>query len=53
MNMCSGAEGGQVSGVCKFFQLSCVLVYGCAETRSDERAGEDGTHGSDRTGEGW
>jgi hypothetical protein len=25
--------------MCNFCGVSCVLVYGCAETRSDERAG--------------
>ena len=44
--------GAPQFGLCKFFQLCCVLVYGCAETRSDERAGDDGTHGSNRSGTG-
>src|SRR5712664_3706928 len=36
--------------MCNFCGVCCVLVYGCAETRADERAGKDRAYGGDRSG---
>lgn len=38
--------------MCNICRSACVLVYGNAETRPDERAGNNGTNGGNHPSQG-